>query len=440
MAELDLDISNYTIKDIERFFQIKPGKKYSATDIELKEAKIREQLLNSGHISKRFKRDLIDFLGTAKQWLIIAKCNNDKSRIPTTIPANSRLDELNYPYASQEAYSREGDLITKNEPTQYVNTYNSEFFPGNMNPLNTRIITKCLAIDTKYRDNLYSTESSDFIIQLPTKLSKVVSMQLSSIEFPVAFYGISSSYGNNYLYVGTGYIPSDCDCDTVTETYKIITIPDGNYNANDLITTINDLLCPKDENNSPVDTTDPFSYIQLSLDVSETGSGTGKVTIEPSGTLSSMIQAIWLDFTLDSSGNYDNSDITTKLGWNLGFTKRKYLGELSYTAETLIEPATVRYIYMAVDDYNNNVNNHFISAFNSSILSPNILARISIKGTYFSLIMNNDLNILTEPRRYFGPVDIQRLHIKLYDDHGRVLDMNSGNFSFCLNFKMLYDL
>jgi len=76
----------------------------------------------------------------------------------------------------------------------------------------------------------------------------------------------------------------------------------------------------------------------------------------------------------------------------------------------------------------------------NSIMSPDILARISVKGSYFSLIMESDFNIVTEPRRYFGPVDIQRLRIRLFDDKGRILPMNNSNFSFCLNLKMLYDL
>jgi hypothetical protein len=38
--DLDLDIGNYSIKDIERFFQLKPRLKYSAADIEEKEYQI----------------------------------------------------------------------------------------------------------------------------------------------------------------------------------------------------------------------------------------------------------------------------------------------------------------------------------------------------------------------------------------------------------------
>ena len=145
-----------------------------------------------------------------------------------------------------------------------------------------------------------------------------------------------------------------------------------------------------------------------------------------------------MDFTLDKNRNVDKLDISSKIGWNLGFIQRKYKGKTNYISEAIIEPATIRYIYLVVDDFNNSVNNHFIAAFNKYVFSPNILARISIKGSYFSLMMETD--IVTEPRRFFGPVDIQKLHIQVYDDHGRILDTNNSNFSCCILFKMLYDL
>jgi hypothetical protein len=162
--------------------------------------------------------------------------------------------------------------------------------------------------------------------------------------------------------------------------------------------------------------------------------------LKPYGPLDYTIKSIVLDFSRDINGNPDPAPITNKIGLNMGFLKKKYLGATSYTGETIVEPANIRYLYLAVDDFNNNVNNYFISAFNNSIMSPNILARISIKGSYFSLMMETDLSITTEPRKYFGPVDIQKLHIRVYDDHGRILDTNNSNFSCCILFKMLYDL
>ena len=145
-----------------------------------------------------------------------------------------------------------------------------------------------------------------------------------------------------------------------------------------------------------------------------------------------------MDFTLDKNRIPDKVEITSKIGFNLGFTAKKYKGNTNYIAEAVIEPATIRYIYLVIDDFNNNVNNSFISAFNKYIFSPNILARISIRSPYFSLMIESEGS--TEPRRYFGPVDIQKLHVQVYDDHGRILEMNKSNFSFCLAVKMLYDL
>lgn len=395
-------------------------------------------MLNSGHIDKRFKRDLIEFLNLAKDWLIYVKCNTTKiANKPSTIPKDWKLDTIDAPL-SKEPHSRTEELVNRPD-TQFIYSNNSDFFPGVINPLNTRIITKCLNIDTRFRENLYTTQSSDFTMQLPMKLSKIVSMQLSSIELPVSFYSISSSLGNNFLFINVNYNSFDLSQTGVVDIITV-SIPDGNYNANDFIDVINRELCPRNEDGSIINETAISSYIQLSLDLTPNGSGTGKVTIQAIGERAEFINFFDLDFTRNIVGAIDTINLTSKIGWNLGFIKPQYTNCKKYVADTVIEPAGIRYIYLAVDDYNNSSNNHFLSVFNNSMMNPNILARISLKGSYFSLIMENDFNIVSEPRRYFGPVDIQRLRIRLFDEQGRVLPMNNSNFSFCLDFKMLYDL
>ena len=97
-------------------------------------------------------------------------------------------------------------------------------------------------------------------------------------------------------------------------------------------------------------------------------------------------------------------------------------------------------MYLAVDDFNNNSNSNFISVFNQSIMNTDILARISIKGTRSNLLSENDFELVSEPRMYFGPVDIQRLRIRLLYEHGIILQMNNSNYSFCLKLKMMYDM
>ena len=95
--------------------------------------------------------------------------------------------------------SRAESELIKRQDTNFVYSQTSEYYPGQMNPLAMRTITKYVSIDTRFRDNYATTNASDFVIQLPSKLNKVVSMQLSSIEFPITYYSISSKYGNNFL-------------------------------------------------------------------------------------------------------------------------------------------------------------------------------------------------------------------------------------------------
>tara|TARA_B100001027_G_scaffold216948_1_gene195367 strand:- start:17987 stop:19459 length:1473 start_codon:yes stop_codon:yes gene_type:complete len=490
MENLDLDVDNYNIKDLEVFFKLPKKPEHTIHDIESKETKIRSQLLNSGHINKRNKRDLIEFLEKAKKRLIDAKCKLDNKHIPTTIPDNYKLDTFNTPLS--KVPSEKSENVISRPTKEYIYTQPSEFLPGNLNPLNTRIVTKCLNIDTRYRSNILNTNSSDLTLQLPTRLTKVVSMELASIELPPYFYSISESYGNNHLHIIVNYI-NYYQPEIMNTKKRTLIIPDGNYTEDDLIAIINftlnqpaedgthginGLFLDRDgkivnemgniidasgnivdqatgviieplqyivdehghiigENNN--DPFNVFSFIEFKLDLKDDGSGSHRVSLGPILNEYLRVQEIVLDFSKTLHGEPDNTSLFTKLGWNLGFTKGLYSGGDFYYSERMIEPGT-KYIFLSVEDFNNSSNSNFINVFNDSIMSNDILARISIKGKRFHLLTNNELDIVSEPKLYFGPVDIQRLRVRLIDEHGRTLKMDNTNYSFCLKLKMLYDL
>jgi len=122
----------------------------------------------------------------------------------------------------------------------------------------------------------------------------------------------------------------------------------------------------------------------------------------------------------------------SKLGRVLGFTKRKYKGSIMYAAETVINTnIAFSYIYLAVDDFQNNSPPSFITAFQNNNISPSVLARINL--------IKKDNSFISEPRKYFGPIDLNRIQIRLLDVYGRVLDMNGTDYSFCLLIHALYD-
>ena len=68
MSDIDLEINNYEIQDLERFFRLQ--KPYNDHDVAIKEREIREILLSSGHIEKHLKRDLVMFLEEGKRRIV----------------------------------------------------------------------------------------------------------------------------------------------------------------------------------------------------------------------------------------------------------------------------------------------------------------------------------------------------------------------------------
>ena len=144
-----------------------------------------------------------------------------------------------------------------------------------------------------------------------------------------------------------------------------------------------------------------------------------------------------------SSGAINAFNVSTlplKFGWIIGFRNGVYANNLNYVSEGVVDVTGPKYMFLAIDDYKNNVNNNFYSAFNSSILNKNILARISLQANTFNVLEQNNLNLVTTPREYFGPVDIQILNVQLLDEYGRIVDLNNMDFSFCLTLTTVYDL
>jgi hypothetical protein len=128
------------------------------------------------------------------------------------------------------------------------------------------------------------------------------------------------------------------------------------------------------------------------------------------------------------------------MGWIMGYRNAIYTGSTTYGSEGVVDLFGPRYLYLVVDDFNNNVQNNFFSAFTSSVLNKNILARISLGNGFYGVYSENNLLVLTTPRQYYGPVDIQKMNIQLLDEYGRIVELNNMDYSFCLTFQSAYDI
>ena len=109
-------------------------------------------------------------------------------------------------------------------------------------------------------------------------------------------------------------------------------------------------------------------------------------------------------------------------------------------SEGLYDGGGDRYIYVSVNDYQNNVNENNVVCFDKSILDEYVIAKIPLVNGKFS-ITSNDYNglSLSKIRKYNGPVNIRRLHIKLMDKFGEVIDLNNMDYSLTFELEILYE-
>lgn len=400
------NIENYKRSDLIEMFGL--CNNYTSLNVDTQENILVESIIKNTLLDDDSKRKTIEFINEAKKILM--------KDIDLTLGNiyNTNLNLMKTPLITELNHD-----IQERKAQPFIYSSPSEYFAGVINPLKRRIATKNLTIDTRFRQNYYSTSSTNIHIELPIKLSKVVSMQLNTIELPTTFYTISKQLGNNFFTL------------EISSNTTIITIPDGNYSPGDLVDYLNSAIQGLGL---------PFSDVIFILNIisgTKTGSGQLIVAIKDPATVTNFI----LNFQADINGVEDKyTPLPLKFGWLLGFRAGIYENNSSYVSEGIVDTSGSRYLFVVVDDHNNNVDNGFYSAFSSSLLNNNILARISLQSNYFNIFSVNNLSLITTPRDYYGPVDIQKLDIQLLDEYGRVLNINNMDYSLCIQFKTIYDL
>jgi len=405
----DLTIDNYNKAELIDMFDLPSN--YDTYIVEQQETKLKDIILNNNDtITLKTRNKIIYFLKEAKKILL-----ND------ILHKNTELTNVTI---SQQS----GHDIQERPDQPYLLSFPTNYVKGVINPLKRRVNTRYLNIDTRFRENYFSCQSTNYHLDLPLKISGVMSLQLSAIELPTTFFNISKQLGNNFFTIEV----DDYIIGTETKSYStVITLQDGNYAPSSLIDYLNSIVGMMEE---------PFNRLIFTLNILNTMiSGTGQMVIgisRPNDPFN-----FTLNFQADKNGNNDNNTpLPLKLGWTFGFRSGKYVNNSTYISEGVMDLTGPRYIYLVVDDFNNNVNNAFYGAFNSSILNKNILARISLQSKFFDIFIENNLNVITTPRHYYGPVDIQKLHLQLLDEYGRVLDINNMDYSFCLILQTVYDI
>jgi len=110
----------------------------------------------------------------------------------------------------------------------------------------------------------------------------------------------------------------------------------------------------------------------------------------------------------------------------------------SVLSEGLRFSSGARYGFISINDYKTNSKSEIQVVYNDSVLDDHIIARmnlIPITANTLSVRDSGMSKLLNKTRRYKVPVDIQKFTIKLYDEYGRIIDMNNMDWSFTLEFE-----
>jgi len=410
----DLNIDNYTKEELLQIFELPLN--FDKNILEIKESKLKNNINNNNEIDEETRKKTSQFINNAKDKLL-KDIYGELQKLNKNI---GKSNNTNYTLKPTLLESPNNHMVQTREEGGNIFSFPDNVFPGVINPLKRRTLKKILNIDSKFRENYFSSPSTNYNIILPLTFNDVVEIQLSAIELPTTYFVISKQLLNNFFYI------------TVDSSTSLLQVPEGNYEQNSIMIAINNQLSLLGS---------PFNQVNFKINLQNGSTGTGTTLVGLIDVNKNLYNALSLDFQSDINGNYDTGTaLPLKLGWLLGFRNGVYTNNLNYVSEGLVDLTGSKYIYLVVDDYNNSVNNGYYSSFNNSMLNNNILARISLAANPFKIFQQSNLAIVTTPRQYFGPVNIQNLHIMLLDEFGRVFDLNNMDFSICLNLITIYDV
>jgi hypothetical protein len=403
---IDLNVDNYTINDMKLFIRLPVDEYYDYYKLQQKvEEKIKA--ISKLNLNLEEKSKIIDFIKRIKFSL------KDKLNVKGDNHLAGITDESYSITDLQQDMKKLASVVQDRKEKELESIYVSPINSGLVNDLKRNIITSQLSIDTKFRRNYFSTKSTDFNINLATPLKNVVSMKMSSMEIANIQHVISHSLGTNGFKITK---TSTTGAATLSTTVRI---DSGNY---DTLTLESNILGVSTNKNS-------LSYVECNIVINP-------ITMRATISGNNDGDRLEIDF-----GNlvHQNAPPMKTLGWLLGFRKKIYTGQQSYTGEGTVDLAGCKYIFLCVNDFKNTTQDVCTILYENSFLRKHILARIPMREGKGAVLFDDPSDKITKKRHYFGPVNIDKLHIQLIDEYGMEIDMNYNDYSFALEFDILYE-
>lgn len=315
---------------------------------------------------------------------------------------------------------------------------------------NPAIVKKVAELEScsKSTNRGYKNVETDYTIELQEPLVNVVSIKLAGLEMMNGYYPISEYLGTNvfrittYLFDETMPPVEGGNVSNVKE--HTISISQGCYSVVELTTTIN---CIFHESSHLELTAVELKYDCISGRfhfVLRTEDANGDPIVPPAG----MAFGFQLDFRHPL---YPHRSLYYNLGWMMGYRESIYTMTGSYNtcpSTTCLHgiggeaPANLigtHYFLVEVDDFNNN--NPMVLNYNCdteySFNIRNILGKVPNAAHCHEILFEDSSDRIFKSRRYFGPVRIKKLKIRILDENGRQINLNNSDFTINIEVETL---
>jgi len=244
-------------------------------------------------------------------------------------------------------------------------TFNVSVKQDSLNPNLKNTISRFVNLDSQFRQfSGINSTSTNYTLDLSDTLKNVLSMRLYSYQIPFSWYLIDPIYNNTCFWITNGN-------DNVP-----ITMPSGNYNSSQFVTTL--IHSFNLAGFSSINDTNVFFNLN-----------TGKITLNIFGatintakynfTISKTTVITFFDFTAKLQCNLNCTSNTNylnqTLGWLMGYrVPYETVDPNGNTASSVIDLVGTKYLILVIDDYNqNHVNNSLVSIteYSANLKVPN---------------------------------------------------------------------
>ncbi|MHA2082398.1 MAG: hypothetical protein ACXABD_01455 [Candidatus Thorarchaeota archaeon] len=376
---------------------------------------------------------------------------------------------------STEKYSKEReeyDKIVKERSYPYslptlmpnnatINTTNTKYPRGNVNPVWRETIKNLLTVNSKFRDD-YREMSTDFVVNLNEPYSNVISMKLASLEFLNSYYTFSNYLRTNRFNIKLFmYDVTTGDVVIGSESVNSIVFPEGNYSAATLQSMLNTYMITL---NPPGGwTPPPPPAVQPCVEIyylPNKGKLYWKVPADANlvGYTGDPNYNVGFDLDFDIEQECSRDQFST-FGWLVGFRHKYYSffddyksvpplapfppGDSTYeegfNPEAFINFTGTSYYLLEVLDYNRNTSEvvKYETSEQYRISVQDILAKVPNVSGQTDIMFEDSSDRIFKERNYFGPVRIKKLRIRLLDENGKVVNLNNSDITVSFEVETL---